>query len=153
MGRRARAGTTILALLALGATAVAAAEPEPKRLRGPLERAWRDATEMATRSLGAEDAGRLTLLAYAAAVGRTCEGLSLDGERYKAAFRTLAEERAPALGDPKQVRSKLRRVSYHLGVATGVFLAEHALAPERFCASAHDSIAADPEIAAFFARD
>lgn len=136
-------------LLAVGTTA-GAADPEPKRMRGPLERAWRDATDMATRSLGAEQAGRLTLLAYAAAVGRTCEGLALDRDRYRGAFRQLAEERETKLADPKQLRSKLRRVSYHLGVATGVFLAEHALDGPRFCTGAGESIAADPEIAAFF---
>jgi len=127
------------------------AEPgEPKRLRGPLERAWRDATEMATRSLGAEDAGRITLLAYAAAVGRTCEGLALNGARYKGAFRELAEEHESEMTDAKKARSKMRRVSYHLGVATGVFLSEHALDEQRFCTGARESIAADPEIATFF---
>jgi hypothetical protein len=151
MGRSTRVAAAGLAgALALAAGVAGAADPEPKRLRGPLERAWRDATDMATRSLGAEQAGRLTLLAYAAAVGRTCEGLALDRERYKTAFRELAEERAPELDDPKKVRSKLRRVSYHLGVATGVFLAEHALDGSRFCTGARESIAADPEIAAFF---
>jgi hypothetical protein len=105
---------------------------------------------MATRSLGAEQAGRLTLLAYGAAVARTCDGLSLERERYRAAFRELAEQREDELTDAKKVRSKLRRVSYHLGVATGVFLAEHALDPPRFCAGARESIAADPEIEAFF---
>jgi hypothetical protein len=136
---------------ALAALAAGAAEPgEPKRLRGPLEPAWRNATEMATRSLGAEDAGRLSLLAYAAAVGRTCEGLALDGARYKAAFRELAEEREPEMPDAKKARSQLRRVAYHLGVATGIFLSESALDDARFCTGARDSIAADPEIAAFF---
>lgn len=151
MGRPSRAWSIALAgALALAAGAAAAGEPEPKRLRGPLERAWRDANEMATRSLGAEQAGHLTLLAYAAAVGRTCEGLALDRERYKAAFHRLAEGREDELAEPKQMRSKLRRVSYHLGVATGVFLAEHALDGERFCTGARESVAADPEIAAFF---
>jgi hypothetical protein len=151
MGRATRIAAIALAgALALAPGAAGAADPEPKRLRGPLERAWRDATDMAARSLGAEQAGRLTLLAYAAAVGRTCEGLALDRDRYRAAFRQLAEEREAELTDPKKVRSKLRRVSYHLGVATGVFLAEHALDGPRFCAGARESIAADPEIAAFF---
>lgn len=136
----------------LAAGAAPAAEPaEPRRLRGPLEPAWRHATEMATRALGAEEAGQLTLLAYAAAVGRTCDGLVLDGERYKAAFRTLAEQRRDQLGDDKKMRSQMRRVAYHLGVATGIFLSEHALDGERFCTGARESIAADPEIAAFFA--
>lgn len=151
MGRGLRAVSIALAgALALAASTAGAADPEPKRLRGPLERAWQDASEMATRSLGAEQAGHLTLLAYAAAVGRSCEGLALDRERYKAAFRRLAEDREEELGDPKLARSKLRRVSYHLGVATGVFLSEHALDGERFCTGARGSIAADPEFAELF---
>jgi hypothetical protein len=146
MKRGAVLGMAALALFASG-TAHAA---EPKRLRGPLEPAWRDATEMASRALGAEDAGRIAMLAYVAAAGRTCEGLALNEARYKGAFRELAEERKDRMTDPKKTRSELRRVSYHLGVATGIFLSEHALDAQRFCTGARDSIAADPEIAAFF---
>jgi hypothetical protein len=145
----ALASACLLAAAAADAASTAAPD-EPRRLRGPLERAWHDATEMATRSLGAEDAGRLTMLAYAAAVGRTCDGLALDGARYKAAFRELAEERRDQLSDDKKARSQMRRISYHLGIATGIFLAEHALDPDRFCTGARASIAADPEIAAYF---
>lgn len=146
MRRRGRIAT-VTALLLAASTAGAA---EPRRLRGPLEPAWRDATEMARRSLGAEDAGRVTLLAYAAAVGRTCEGLVLNEARYKGAFRELAEERKDRMDDAREMRSQVRRVAYHLGVATGIFLADHALDEERFCGGARKSIAADPEIAAFF---
>lgn len=145
-----RRATALGAAIAVGLAALAAGAAEPRRLRGPLERAWRDATEMASRSLGAEEAGRLTLLAYAAAVGRSCEGLALDGDRYKAAFRELAEESRPRMPDEKKARSQMRRVSYHLGIATGIFLSEHALDEQRFCTGARDSIAADPELAALF---
>jgi hypothetical protein len=137
---------TLPGLLLLAGTAGAA----ENQMRGPLERAWRDATEMATRALGEDDAARVTMLAYAAAVGRACEGLALDRERYQAAFRTLAEDRKEKMTDARKARSQLRRVSYHLGVATGVFLSEHALDGERFCTGARDSIAADPEIAELF---
>lgn len=154
----ARIGSLVLASAALLATAVLpaalarAAQPgEPKRLRGPLEGAWRHATVMATDSLGADDAARVTLLAYVAAAGRTCDGLALDRERYRASFRDIAEQRREELDDEKQVRSLSRRLAYHLGVSTGVFLGEHALDPARFCAGARESVAADPEIAAFFA--
>jgi len=141
-------------LFLLAAAAAHAAEPAmPKRLRGPLEPAWHDATAMATRSLGEEHAGRITLLAYAAAVGRTCEGLALNEARYKGAFRELAEERKQEMTDDKKTRSQLRRVSYHLGVATGIFLSEHALDEQRFCTGARESIAADPEIATFFTTE
>lgn len=158
----ARIGPLVLASAALLSTAVLpaalarAAEPgEPKRLRGPLEGAWRHATVMATDSLGAEDAARVTLLAYVAAAGRTCDGLAIDRERYRASFRDIAEERREELGDEEEVRSLTRRLAYHLGVSTGVFLGEHALDPARFCTGAQASVATDPEIAAFFgsARD
>lgn len=129
----------------------AVAPAEPKRLRGPLEGAWRHATIMATDALGADDAARVTLLAYVAAAGRTCDGLAIDRDRYRAAFRRIAEERRTELGDEKGVRSLTRRLAYHLGVSTGVFLGEHALDPVRFCTGAAESVAADPEIAAFFA--
>lgn len=145
---RHRGGLAIVPVLLLAAGAAGGAEP--RRLRGPLEPAWRDATEMARRSLGAEDAGRVTMLAYTAAVGRSCAGLTLSEARYKGAFRELAEERKGHMGDAKEMRSQVRRVAYHLGVATGIFLADHALDAERFCTGARKSIAADPEIAAFF---
>jgi hypothetical protein len=145
------AGLAVTGALVLAAAAAGAAEPgDPDRLRGPLERAWRDATAMATRSLSEEGASRITMLAYVSAVGRTCEGLDVNGARFKGAFRELAEERKDELTDDRKTRSALRRVSYHLGVATGIFLSEHALDGERFCTGARTSIAADPEIAAFF---
>ena len=152
--RRTTATGIAIALAALASlAATAAAQPDGAEAgRGPLEPAWRHATAMAARSLGPDDAGRLTLLAYAAAVGRTCEGLALDRDRYRAAFRVLAEERKAQMLDAKKMRSQLRRVSYHLGVATGLFLAESALDSERFCTGARESIAADPEIAALFTR-
>ena len=151
--RRTTVTGIALALAALVTLPAAAAESGGAQpARGPLEPAWRNATDMATRSLGAEDAGRLTLLAYAAAVGRTCDGLALDRDSYRAAFRRLAEERTPEMPDAKKMRSQLRRVSYHLGVATGIFLAESALDPDRFCTGARESIAADPDIAALFTQ-
>src|SRR5690606_31865166 len=48
----------LAALVTLPAAAVESGGAQPAR--GPLEPAWRNATDMATRSLGAEDAGRLT---------------------------------------------------------------------------------------------
>jgi hypothetical protein len=145
-------GALACALL-LAATAASAAEPSAPQGRGPLDAAWRSATAMAHHSLGEEGAGRLTLLAYVSVVGRSCEGLDVNGARFKGAFRELAEDRKGELGDAKKTRSALRRVSYHLGVATGIFLSEHALDGARFCAGARDSIAADPVIAAFFAPE
>jgi hypothetical protein len=143
-----------IGLLLLGAAAAHAAEPgETGPLRGPLAPAWREATAMATRSLGEEHATRITLLGYAAAVGRACEGLALNGARYKGAFRELAEERQDEMTSDEKARSQMRRVAYHLGVATGIFLSEHALDAERFCAGARESIAADPEIATFFTTE
>jgi hypothetical protein len=143
-----------IALAALAATAGselhAAERGEPRRLRGPLERAWKDATEMMNAALGPEDGSRLVMLAYAAAAGRSCEGVDLDKERYRAAFRAIAEERRAELGEPKKARSVMRRVSYHTGVATGLFLAEHALDPRRFCTGFRESLE-DPEFAALFA--
>jgi hypothetical protein len=148
-GRIATCAAFVLASVLAPGT-VGAAEPgEPKRLRGPLERAWRDATEMRNASLDENEGTQLVLLAYASAVDASCEGFELDEERYKAAFRTLAEERRAELGDQKKARSLLRRTSYHLGVATGLFLAEHAIDPERFCTGARESLE-DPDIAAFF---
>jgi hypothetical protein len=137
------AGALLLAAPAAGADAT----PSP---RGPLAPAWRDATAAAQRSVGEETATRLTLLAYVSAAGRSCAGLAVNRARFKGAFRELAEERKGELADERRTRSALRRVSYHLGVATGLFLAEHALAPERFCTGARASIAADPEFALFF---
>jgi hypothetical protein len=150
---RAARWTAIGLVAALPAAAASAAtQPgEPKRLRGPLEQAWQQATEMAVDSVGEEESGQLVMLAYGSAVGRSCEGFELDEERYRAAFRMLAEERRGDLEDAKRARSLLRRTSYHLGVATGIFLAEHALDPARFCAGARESLA-DPEIADFFVR-
>ena len=147
------AGALFLAAAApiAGAAANAAEPGEAKRLRGPLEGAWRHATVMATDSLGADDAARVTLLAYLAAAGRACDGLAIDRDHYRASFRRIAEERRAELGDEKGVRSLTRRLAYHLGVSTGVFLGEHALDPVRFCTGATESVAADPEIAAFFA--
>lgn len=135
---------------ALLLAAATSAEPVPEP-RGPLAPAWRDATAAAQRSLGEDTAARLTLLAYVTAAGRSCAGLDVNGARFKSAFRELAEERKDQLADARKTRSALRRVSYHLGVATGLFLAEHALTPERFCTGARASIAADPEFALFFA--
>jgi len=150
MSRRSLvAGLALVGVLAAGAGTGRAADASASgRLRGPLEPAWKEASAMGQRSLSAEEATRVTLLGYAVAASRSCPGLALERGRIRAAMKEIAEDRLSRASE-EEAQSLSRRVAFHMGVSVGVFLSEHALAPERFCTGVQEALQ-DPEIAAFF---
>jgi hypothetical protein len=104
--------------------------------------AWRQLDKAMAANFDEEQRGKLVWIGYNVAATALCDDLSLDISKMRASMEALQPADAGMEEEKKQYLHNALLVN--LGMAVGIFMAEHADAQDSFCAEA-TALRDDPE--------